>query len=322
VLLVLAGAWLGYYDFRVFGSPWTLPYQVNRATYAMAPVFVWKTPLPEPAYRHKVMRDFYTGWEMRVFSEARTLPGFVKGIAEKMGICLAFFFGPLLTAPLIMLPNLLRDRRIRWLIIISAVFVFGLLVNAFPSAHYMAPLTGAIYVILLQSMRHLRAWRPGRQAFGMFLVRALPPLCVLLAGMRIVAEPLHLYLGRWPEAATWHGSEPLGGPRARVFAQLESNPGCQLAIVRYAPEHSSFKDWVYNAADIDLSKVIWAREMDRESNAELLGYFKDRTVWLVEPDSDPPTVTPYPGKEPIRVQDCRSRLESAPPGGVTLSGTR
>ncbi len=311
VLLVLASAWLGYYDYRVFGSPWTLPYQVNRATYAMAPVFLWKTPLPEPAYRHKVMRDFYTGWEMKVFSEARTLPGFGKGIAQRVGIWLAFFFGPLLMAPLIMLPNLLQDRRLRRLIVISGVFVLGLVVNAFPSAHYMAPMTGAAYVILLQSMRHLRAWRPGAQAGGLFLVRALPVLCVVLAGVRLGAQPLHLYIGRWPEVATWYGSEPLGAPRASVLAQLESNPGYQLAIVRYAPEHSSFKDWVYNAADIDHARVAWAREMDQQSNAELLRYFKDRAAWLVEADLDPPRLLPYVPKELVPVQDDRSRLKSA-----------
>jgi hypothetical protein len=33
--------------------------------------------------------------------------------------------------------------------------------------------------------------------------------------------------------------------------------------------------------------------MDRPHNAELLKYFGDRGVWLVEPDSTPPRITPY-----------------------------
>ena len=52
-------AWLGYYDYRAFGSPLTLPYTVNRATYAMAPYYVWQSPRPEPAYRHESLRHFY-----------------------------------------------------------------------------------------------------------------------------------------------------------------------------------------------------------------------------------------------------------------------
>ena len=41
-VVVAAAAWMGYYDYRVFGSPLTLPYAVNRATYAIAPYFAWQ----------------------------------------------------------------------------------------------------------------------------------------------------------------------------------------------------------------------------------------------------------------------------------------
>jgi hypothetical protein len=92
----------------------------------------------------------------------------------------------------------------------------------------------------------------------------------------------------------WSGTEPLGLPRAHVLAELEGYPGRQLAIVRYAPDHAPFDDWVYNAADLDKSKVLWARELETRNSLELLRYFRDRRVWLVEPDSNPPRVSPYP----------------------------
>jgi hypothetical protein len=53
-------------------------------------------------------------------------------------------------------------------------------------------------------------------------------------------------------------------------------------------------EWVYNAADIDNSKVVWAREMDEAENLELMNYYRDRTVWLVQPDSKPAQVSLYP----------------------------
>jgi hypothetical protein len=34
--------------------------------------------------------------------------------------------------------------------------------------------------------------------------------------------------------------------------------------------------------------------MDAANNRELIDYYKDRKVWLVEPDSFPATVSPYP----------------------------
>jgi hypothetical protein len=67
-----------------------------------------------------------------------------------------------------------------------------------------------------------------------------------------------------------------------------------LVIVRYSPEHSYHAEWVYNEADIDSAKVIWAREMDDEHNRQLLEYFKDRHIWLIEADEIPPRLTPYP----------------------------
>ena len=141
------------------------------------------------------------------------------------------------------------------------------------------------------------------EAFGHDLafraINIIPILCLMLAGLRLYSEPLKLSIPRWP--AMWSGTEPLGLPRAHVLAELEGYPGLQLAIVRYAPEHAPFDDWVYNAADIDKSRVVWAREMETRDSPELLRYFRDRRVWLVQPDSDPPKITPYPPQREIVV---------------------
>jgi hypothetical protein len=91
----------------------------------------------------------------------------------------------------------------------------------------------------------------------------------------------------------WYGTKPAGLPRARIAAELERYSGKQLAIVRYSTSHIVFDDWVYNPADVDNAKVIWAREMDGPANTELLRYFRDRRIWLVEPDSIPPMLSPY-----------------------------
>src|SRR6185295_8359314 len=93
---------MAYYNHRVFGNAGTLPYQINRATYASAPVFLWQSPRPSPGYRHKVMRDFYQVWEMGDFRFARTFRGYLAISAQKMATGLFFFFGFVLTPPLVM----------------------------------------------------------------------------------------------------------------------------------------------------------------------------------------------------------------------------
>jgi hypothetical protein len=291
LLLVLLGLLSGYYNYRVFGSPLTLPYQLNRATYASAPVFLWQTPRPEPVYRHKVMREFYTRWELGDFLYARTPAGFLAQTTQKAATALFFFFGTALFAPLVTLPWVVRNRRIRFLVIAGAVMALGLSVNAWMFPHYLAPFAGGVYVILLTAMRYLRAWRPGGSRCGLAMVRMLPAICLLLAGVRVAAAPLGIAVHRWP--TMWSGTEPLGIPRSLIAAQLERLPGKQLAIVHYQADHSVFDDWVYNAADIDRAGVVWAREMDDAGDAALLRYFRDRHVWLVEPDADPPRISPY-----------------------------
>ena len=103
---------------------------------------------------------------------------------------------------------------------------------------------------------------------------------------------LQLASATW--ASVWHGPGHVGVARAQVASELEKLPGKQLIIVRYSADHSTFDDWVYNAPDIDNAKVIWAREMSDTDNLELIRYYKDRRVWLVQPDLQPARLSPYP----------------------------
>ncbi len=294
-LLVLTLAGMAYYNDRVFGNWSTIPYKINRDAYAPAPHFIWQTPRIVPVHRHEVMRAFYVEEELAEFNQTRTLSGFAERTLEKVGIAGFFVVGFALALPLLMMPTLFGDRRIRYLMIAGAIFAVGLCVNPWLFPHYVAPFLGGMYVILLQCMRHLRASKP---SWGVAWVRYTVVACLLLAGLRAFSGPLAIAVERWP--SSWYGSEPLGLPRAAVLAQLQSYPGKQLVLVRYSAEHTGHKlsdDWVYNAADIDHSQVVWAREMDARSNAELMHYFSDREAWLVSPDSTNPGPIPLVNAE-------------------------
>ena len=77
------------------------------------------------------------------------------------------------------------------------------------------------------------------------------------------------------------------------MSELKEMPGKHLVIVHYRPGHSSHIDWIFNRADIDASKVVWARDMGDGANQELLLYFKDRKAWRVEADDLSPKLEPY-----------------------------
>jgi hypothetical protein len=83
--------------------------------------------------------------------------------------------------------------------------------------------------------------------------------------------------------------------RSRIIEQLNAIPGQHLVIVRYSFGHNAHEEWVYNRADIDHSKIVWAREVPGVSMTTLLAYFRNRQVWLLEPDkSAAPNLSPYP----------------------------
>jgi hypothetical protein len=296
-LIVAAAAWLGYYDYRAFGSPFTLPYTVDRAAYAVAPYYIWQSRRPEPLYRHEVMRRFYHDAELTAYSKTHSLSGYFPQLLLKVAIAVLFYAGLALLPPLIMLRRVFLDRRIRFLILCMLVLMAGMLIEIYLLPHYLAPFTAAFYAIGLQAMRHLRLWTPEGKPVGATVVRLTVTLCFVLAGVRLFAGPLHLKAPEWPVskwAGMWYGPEQYGTERARIEAGLEQLPAKQLVIVRESAKRETLDQWVYNAADIDDSKVVWAREMNPVDNLELVHYYRDRKVWLVQMDTFPATVSPYP----------------------------
>lgn len=83
----------------------------------------------------------------------------------------------------------------------------------------------------------------------------------------------------------------------RVTPQLKATPGKHLVIVHYADDHVPQHEWVHNAADIDGSQVVWARDIPGVDLKPLLDYFSDRKVWLVNADSEFPTLEPYASRQ-------------------------
>lgn len=298
--LGLAAAATGYYFWRVTGSPWRMPYQVDRETYAVAPYFLWQSPRPEPVYHHASMRDFYNHNELDFYKQTRSLTGMIAVIAAKFADLWMFYFGPLLTLPFLMVIATLPmgfswkkiNRNTQFLLAAVAVSLVGLSVEVYFFPHYAAPMTSLLLACLLLAMRRLRKWRWRGRPSGEFLTRAIPLGCLFLLVLRAAAGPLRLPLTpSWPP--TWYNSAPVETGRARIQAELESQPGEQLAIVRYASPPKAKYEWVYNRADINRAKVVWARDMGSAQNQELIDYFKGRRVWLVQPDVDPPGLALY-----------------------------
>ena len=135
----------------------------------------------------------------------------------------------------------------------------------------------------------MRLWKGRHSSQGAAAVRMIVVVCSAMFFLRIAAAITHTAIEpAWPRGNL---------DRAAIIHQLNHQPGYHLVIVRYQPtygvQHDVDHEWVYNAADIDSAKVVWARDMGDSQNQELLRYFHNRSVWLLNGDRPSPQLEPY-----------------------------
>ena len=296
VILAISALGMSFYCWRITGNPIRMPYQVERKTYAASPFFVWQGLPAAPAYQHAVMQRMYVDEELQSYKISRT----VLGPMLKAFSLWSFYWGPAFTMPMLIVALVLPygfswrdiDKRTRFLLLLLLVMSIGVGLESFFSPHYASPFTCVLVALPLLAMRHIRTWRSNGKPSGEFLVRSILLTCAIMFALRLAAVPLHINIGQY-YAAAWYQRGPDSSGRAALERRLEETPGQHLVIVRYTPDHEPFEEWVYNEANIDRAKVVWARDMGCARNQDLINYFEGRRVWLFEPDKDRHVLLPY-----------------------------
>jgi hypothetical protein len=261
------------YNRAITGSALSLPYSVHEAQYNPAPIFAnVARPRTPPSYRHEVLERFYTSVCMDQVERQRTWRGWLAYHGERLDWMQAFYVGPL-ALPLLMLPWVLRQPRNRFALASCVSLVVAHLFTVGIQPHYAAPAACFFFLLVVEGMRHLYVLRVGRLRPGPLIVLGVALLVAIDLG--VVANALAHRPEGWAEA------------RAGLDADLEAAQGKHLVIVRYGPGHDTLHEWVYNKADIDGARVVWAREMSAPEMKRLLEYFRDRTIWRIEPDQNP-----------------------------------
>ena len=290
VILVLTMGFLGYYNWRLTGNALLFPHVLNSRTYRSMGLFLWDHPKAPLVYHNQQFEDFYNGWERDDYQN--TWQDVRRVSIEKLtrGGSTYFWWGTLLLLPT--LPFVFRDRKMRMPLLIFLLGTVAYLTSIWSFPHYAAPLTCVIFLLLVQAIRHLRTFRLRGRPLGIALSWAV--VCLLITEIDF--------------SVRHHICDPLewtcqGDPSRAVIAEtLSHTPGKHLIMVRYEEDHNLHDEWVYNGAEIDNAKVLWARELDHAQNAKLFAYFKDRQIWLVEPDADNTELIPYqppvPAPEP------------------------
>jgi hypothetical protein len=289
IVLTLAplAAWTGYYYYRVTGSPFRMAYDVNRSMYAMGRYFIWQKPWPQKTYHHAKMQAQYER-ELREANEYKTLHGFLRRARGKLYYFWQVYLVPPLPFFLIALPCAVRDRRLRVPWMILGVFVIGLAVEVWFLPHYFAPAAALLYLFLMQCARHMQRFEWRGRVIGPALVRSIAVVYIATVVLRIGLAVTGIH----PEKEWQHGDMA----RAKIVRELDAIPGRHVVFVRYAPDFDLDREWVFNGADIDSQKIVWARDMGAKENQELVDYYRGRKFWAVEADGSA-RLERYPGEK-------------------------
>ncbi len=281
-VLIPVAAFMLYFNARATGNPWELPYQLHERQYVVANNFVWSSDSPEPVYHHAVMRTFWSKLNVDQVKDMRAnlLSMYLVKLSSMYGFFFCFY--PLFI-PALIWPYPLQTPQERLGLLLLAGGLLALIPVVGFQYHYAAAILPLVYLRFLQSVHRLRSWRPGSKPIGLALAVLLLALIPIQFGRDV-----------WKLFADGEYAPPMAQPYHDVVRQLDALPGRQLVLVRYAPNHDVYQEWVYNRADIDSARIVWAREMSPSEDAPLIQYFHGRSVWLLEPDQSPPKLTPYP----------------------------
>jgi hypothetical protein len=163
----------------------------------------------------------------------------------------------------------MRGRK-KWLVFLVSAGVAGMFTEVFIFPHYTAPFTCALLILIVAALRT-------------FWYRLARTKSVRLRGLVAGLAMLLLF----PLLAMDYAGEvqlPRETPRSRFMKHLESTGGRHLVFVDYEEGWLAWEpngEWVYNGADLNASRILFAHLRSDAENRQLMDENKDRTAWKV-----------------------------------------
>ena len=278
---------------QVTGSWTTLPAMLSQYQYGVPASLTFQAHAvphreltPQQELDYKMQRSFRG-------NTPETIGTYLLRLEYRVRYYRFFFLVPLYLA----LPAFLvtmRHSRFAWVALSLVIFALG--VNFFPAFqfHYVAAIVCLFVLASVTGLERLSRLTIRSLPVGRTTARLIVFVCaahfLFWYGLHLFDDqPFSLAMRQYE---TWnaidHGDP---GGRVAVQEQLERAPGKHLVFVRYWPQHIFQQEWVYNAADIDGARIVWARDLGTAEDEKLRHYYPDRTVWLLEPDARPPKLT-------------------------------
>ncbi len=317
---VLPAIALFFFDNKAVTGEWTkMPYMLSREQYGVPTSF---TTEPNPAPQRKLTheQDLVAHGQAWVHGDRTdTLSTWLARLPTRLRFYRFFLLTPLyLALPFFVLA--LKQFRFQWVALTIALMAIGSNFYVYFFPHYIAVEACLMALIAVTALERMSRITIRQVTSGADAAQMIVFLCAahfaFWYGIHVSAnQDLESAMWRWETWDTINGGDPDG--RIAIDRQLAAQPGKQLVFVRYGPQHV-FTEWVYNGADIDSQRVVWARDLGADEDDALRGYYPDRKVWLLQADAVPLKLAPYSEPAPRTMPGQQENAAPAPqPSGQT-----
>lgn len=257
-----------------------MPYQLHESVYGWTPLFLWKSAGEKPDYRHETIESFYVEDQQETEATFSSLGAIVDNKARVSMVTARFFCSGVGLISLLGLPWLWRKPRYRWATWLLVPVWGAALATPWNWSHYFAPALPLLLVLFFGGLFEVWKRIQSRPTMRMSM-QVVGPILVAIWFVSLLTFSIKAAKFGWAKQ------------RVVVQNQLLETEGRDLVLVRYADDHNPRNEWVYNSADIDASDIVWAREMSGSKRNELINYFSDRKIWILDADANPPAIRPF-----------------------------
>lgn len=284
----------------VSGSWTTLPYVLSRYEYGVPTTFTWQ---PDPVPHRELNPQQALGYQVqKATHDDQAALGFFARLAQRAFVYRFYYLAPLLLAVPFFVPRM-REFHFTWVALTLGMFACGTNLYPYFYSHYIAAIA-CLFVLVFVAALDSMPTAGARIVIYLAVAHFAFWYTLHFAGKQDFARNMW----QFETSDAINTGDPQG--RATIHAQLDAAPGRHLVFVRYRPGHA-FEEWVYNAADIDSSRTVWAHDLGAEENEKLRRYYPDRDAWLLEPDARPPLLAPY-DRAPQSVMETIAPAPAAP----------
>jgi hypothetical protein len=263
------GAFLLYYNRAVTGDYFTFPYVVYDQRYFTFPAIVWQKFNPATHWTSPFLEEFYSKHFAKALAAEWQLESITNFLAANFSKLERFFVvypnAALTPVFLLGIAALWRSKDRALLVTLLPASLFVMFSTSNWMSSYGMHLIGPVALCSVFGFRSLFIWHRTFQREGARI--ALSLVVSFLVTYPWIFSYRRAFSGAWFQTIDSH---------REVLKTLDQIPGKLVLFVSYEDASMAFTDWVYNPADIDSARVVWARDLGDRKDQELLDYYGDR----------------------------------------------